>query len=415
LLAACSDKEKLSGTRVDIIAADDEVAFDVEKADLPMDSVEFLNKEVPQPFMNAAHCYFPLKFSVTPNEIWSSSLDFGNSKFIRIAASPLSAEGKIFCLDAAGIVYAIDPTDGKRIWRTSTLIKEKDGQTGGSMAYYGGKLVVTSSFSECFLLNAQDGKILWRIKLPAPCKGDGITVSDGKAYVMCGNNTLQAINIDTGKTVWSHSGTLVNSSFLGSAGVAVDNGVVFLSYSSGEIFALSAETGAAIWDSMFSKFSLTKSAHSFMHPRACPVIKDDIVYFSASNEQTIALDKKNGDRLWTCNVGGLQTPTVSGNSIFILCPKSELVCLNRHSGKLRWRCQLDSDKKLLADWYGQLPIGGHILMVSPTGKLIFVTSEGKIERTMKIEAKSDSISVNPIIVDGVMYVLLNDGDLVALK
>ncbi|MDR2268431.1 MAG: PQQ-binding-like beta-propeller repeat protein, partial [Holosporaceae bacterium] len=183
LLTACSDKEKLSGTREDIIAADDEVAFDVEKADLPMDNVEFLNKEVPQPFMNASHCYFPLKFSTTPNEIWSSSLDFGNSKAIRITASPLSAEGKIFCLDAAGIVYAIDPADGKRIWRTSTLIKGKDGQTGGSMAYYAGKLIVTSSFSECFLLNAQDGRILWRIKLPAPCKGDGVTVSDGKAFI----------------------------------------------------------------------------------------------------------------------------------------------------------------------------------------------------------------------------------------
>jgi outer membrane protein assembly factor BamB len=412
LVVACSNKEKLDGSREEIILPDDDAEFESNPtSDLLMENAEFANREVPQPFMNATHCYSPLKFSTNPIERWTSTLDFCGNDSIRMTASPLLAEGKVFCLDGAGIVYAIDSGSGKRIWRTSTLVKGKDGQIGGAVAYYGGKLIVTSSFAECFLLDAGSGKILWRIKLPAPCKGDGITVSEGKAFIMCSNNSLQVIQIDNGKTIWSHSGTMQNSSFLGSASVAIDDGMVFLAYSSGEIFALSADTGSVIWDSAFSKFSLTNSAHSFTHPRACPVVAGDLVYFCASNEQTVAFDKKNGNRRWACNIGGLQTPSVSGSSIFVLCPKSTLACLNRYTGKLRWRCQLESDVDMFSDWYGQLLVGGHILMISPRGKFLFVSPDGKIKRTINVTDKKDSLSVNPIIVDGVLYLLLNNGTL----
>ncbi|GHU13775.1 outer membrane protein assembly factor BamB [Alphaproteobacteria bacterium] len=415
LLVSCADKETLKGKREDVIASVGS-STGIDKSPVVIDRVEFQNKEAPQPFVNASHCYAPLKLRTSIENIWTTDVDFKSSKCVRMTSSPVIAEGKIFCIDAAGIVYALNQRNGDRIWRTSTLVKGKDGQIGGAVAYDNGKLIVTSSFSECFSLNAKTGRILWRIKLPATCKGDGIAVHDGKAFIMCANSSLQVINIETGKTLWSHSGTVVDSTFLGSSSVAIDEGVVFLAYPSGEIFALLEETGTPLWDSMFSKFSLTNSAHSFVHPRACPVVKDDIVYFVASNEQTAAFNKKTGDRIWTSNFGGLQTPSVSGNSIFIFNSKSELVCLNKDTGKLRWICKLESDIDYLSDWYGQLLAGGHILMLSPTGKLHFVSPyKGRIERIVDVNQGKDSISINPVIADGVMYVLMNDGELAAYK
>ncbi|MDR2681713.1 MAG: PQQ-binding-like beta-propeller repeat protein [Holosporaceae bacterium] len=415
LLNGCSQKEKLSGKREDIITSTAAATIENDKSPVILDKEELLNKDMPQPFLCATHCPAPLKLALSGHEIWSASLDFKNGKTLKIISAPVIAEEKIFCIDAAGIVYALGQQNGQRIWRTSVLIKGKDGQIGGAIAYENGKLIVTSSFSECFSLDAKNGKILWRIKLPAVCKGEGITVHNGKAFVMCANSSLQAIDINTGKILWSHSGTIVDSLYLGSAGVAIDDGLVFLTYPSGEIFALLEETGSVIWDSMFSKFSLTNSAHSFVHPRTCPVIKDDLVYFVASNEQTLAFNKKTGERVWISNFGGLQTPTVNGNSIFIFNSKSELVCLNKNNGKLRWISKLERDVNDTVDWYGQIMIGKHILMLSPTGKVSFVSPyTGKIEKSITL-SRGDNISVNPVVANSIMYVLTDSGELVAYK
>ncbi|MDR3180144.1 MAG: PQQ-like beta-propeller repeat protein [Holosporaceae bacterium] len=414
LLSSCSRKETLQGTREDIITSTT-ASVEHDKTPVTLDKEELLNKDMPQAFFNAAHCYPALKFAASGTDLWSSSLDFENGKTLKMIASPVIAAGKIFCLDAAGIVYALDQKNGQKIWRTSILIGGKDGQIGGAIAYENGRVIVTSSFCECFSLDARDGKILWRIKLPAPCKGEGITVHGGKAFLMCANSSLQVINIETGKIIWSHFGTIVDSLYLGSAGVAIDDGLVFLAYPSGEIFALLEETGSVIWDSMFSKFSLTNSAHSFVHPRACPVVKDEVVYFVASNEQSIAFHKKTGNRLWISNFGGVQTPTVNGNSIYIFNSKSELVCLNKDNGKLRWVSKLEQNLDDVADWYSQILTNKHILMISPTGNVFFVSPyTGKVEKSMLL-SHGGNISVNPVIADGVMYVLMNNGELVAYK
>jgi outer membrane protein assembly factor BamB len=416
LLISCSDKEHLSGERENISFSDDGAStyLEIDKTPVVIDA-EKRNAEFLQPFMNHTHCYAPFELSSSPMlRLWTSTLDYGCTNTTKAIAAPLVADGKVFCMDAGGIVYALNKQTGARIWRMSTTLVRKDGQIGGAIAYDRGRLIVSSSFAECFSLDANTGKILWRIKLPAPSKGDGITIYDGKAYVMCSNSTLQVIDIDNGKILWSHSGASTDTFFMGSASVAIENDIVFVAYPSGEIYALLLDTGAVLWDSLFSRTSLKDNASAFSHPRACPVVKDGIVYFVAANEQTAAFDTKTGKRLWISNFGGIQTPIVCGNSIFILNSQSELVCLNRFSGDLRWRHDISSHDK--HDWYGLLLAGSNIVAISPDGRLRFVSAHnGKLTKTAKIEDVGDGISINPIIADSIMYLLTNDGRLLAHK
>jgi outer membrane protein assembly factor BamB len=415
LCIGCSEKEQLHGERENIVLSEDikNSSEIIDRSPVIIDSGS-INHEFSQRFMNHTHYYAPLNFSTSPENIWTVKLDYESSKAIRITSSPIIADGKIFCIDAGGIVYAVDQKTGAQIWRTSTTLVEKDGQIGGAIAYCNDRLIVTSSFSECFSLEAKTGKILWRIKIPAPCKGDGITIYEGKAFISCSNSSLHVIDVSSGKILWSHSGTITDSSYIGSASVAIDDGIVFVAYQSGEIYALLLETGVAIWDTAFSKISLTNAARAFAHPRACPVVKNGIVYFVAANEQTSAFGTKTGKRLWVSSYGGLQTPTVSGNSIFIFNSRSELVCLNRYSGVLRWISHLDPTLEEPHNWYGQILVRDHLAMLSPNGNLSFVSVyDGKVKKMIKIN--EEEISVNPVIADSIMYILSSDRELSAYK
>lgn len=417
LLVGCSSKEPLKGKREGISLSEDNYGSKITTDKSPVViGLESENLEFTQAFLNSTHCYPPLKISQNLSNIWTLRLDYESSKSNKMMASPIAAEGKIFCIDAGGIVYAIDQKTGSQIWRMSSTVIGKDGQIGGAIAYDRGRVIVTSCFSESFSIDAKTGKILWRVKLPASSKGDGISVYEGKAFILCSNSTIQVVNIDDGKILWSHSGTTTESAFVGSASVAIADGLVFIAYPSGEIYALQIETGNPIWESLFSKISLTNTARTIAHPRACPVVKDGIVYFVAANEQTAAFDTKTGRKLWFNNYGGIQTPTVSGNSIFIFNSRSELVCLNRYSGELRWKSNLDPKAENPSDWYGQILVKDHIVMLSPDGNLAFVSVyDGKVKKVSSVGSRSDGISLNPIICNSAMYILTNSGELSKYK
>ncbi|MDR0632056.1 MAG: PQQ-binding-like beta-propeller repeat protein [Holosporaceae bacterium] len=418
MLSGCSSKEPLKGHREELIVSefDEEMIRDTDRSPVAVESFENNNPEFVQAHFNSSHCYAPLKFSCSPSELWRNALDFEATKSIKMTASPVVAEGKVFCIDAAGIVYAFDKNTGKKLWRISTTVVGKDGQIGGAIAYDNGKLVITSSFAEGFGIDAGDGKIIWRIKLPSSCKGDGITIRNGKAFIMCGNSSLHCIDICSGKILWSHSGMAADSAFLGSCSAAVDDGVVYFAYPSGEVFALLEETGSVVWDAMLSKFSLTNAADAFSHPRACPVVKDGVVYFVAANRQTSAFNTKDGKLLWKSDFGGVQTPIVSGNSIFVFNSKSEVACLNKDTGQKRWLKKLTRKDDDVADWYGMILIKDHLVMISPGGYMFFISAyDGKIKRIIELDDEDDGISVNPAIADGIMYVPMNCGRIIAYR
>lgn len=415
LLISCSSKDPILGERESIILSsdlDEKLVFD--KSQVVIDPSKE-NSEFLQSFMNSNKTYNPIKFSFPSKKIWSVKLGYESGDSLKITSAPVVADGKVFCMDAGGGVYAINQKTGEKIWKISTTLTGKDGQVGGALAYDNGRLIVSSSFSECFLIDAQTGKIIWRIKLPAPCKGDGITVYDGKAFLSCSNSSLQVIDIGSGKTIWSHTGMLVEASYIGSAGVAVGNGLVFVAYPSGEIYALLLVNGEQVWDAMFSHTSLTNAARAFSHPRACPVLKDNIVYFSSASGQTCAFEATTGNKLWSCNYGSVQTPIVSGNSMFIFSGKSELVCLNIQTGITRWIISLDKKNTDIRDWYGQILIDDGLAMLSPNGKLSLVSVYDGIIKKTEYLALSGGVSLNPVISNSMMYILSDDAELSAYK
>ena len=369
LITGCSKEEKLRGKRETLFydSVDEKITAQKDFSPIVIEQAKNYS-EFPQPFLNESHSYAPHNFSLNPQQIWSASLDFEANKVLQNTASPVVAEGKVFAADAAGIIYAIDK---------------------------------------------KTGKILWRIKLPSVCKGDGITIANGKAFLLCSNSSINAIDLSNGKTLWTHSGMVSDSVFLGSSGACFSNGILYVTYPSGEIFALHAENGSEIWDNAVSKFSLMKAAHARTHIRACPVVKDGKLYIVSPSGQISAFDAGTGAEIWSRNFGGLQTPIISGNSVFLHSTNSELVCLNKDTGTLKWKTVLAKNSEDENDWYAQLLIKDHILSISPDGKAFFISvHNGKIKKVMNIGVK---ITVNPVISDKTMYILTTDSNISAYR
>ncbi|MCR4623402.1 MAG: PQQ-binding-like beta-propeller repeat protein [Alphaproteobacteria bacterium] len=405
ILVSCTSKEPLKGIRKDIILSE------VQNEERDNNLVVLDQTSV--------------KLSKNLNLRWSNDMKYGSSKSLRMASSAVAGNGKIFCIDTGGLVYAFDAKSGKKLWEKTTTIKGKDGQIGGALSYSDGKLIVTSSFAEAFAFDETNGAMLWRIKLPACCKGDGITISDEKVYLLCDNSSLQVVNIHDGKLLWSHSGMMMDTTYMGSAGVVVKDDVVYLSYPSGEVFALLGN-GSVLWSAMLSKFSFINAGESFSHPRACPIMKDNLIYFTSANKQITAFDIGSGNIIWKRDFGGLESPLVSGNSIFVIDSSVGLVCLNKDNGKIRWTRPLKTEdssyfrwfskSEPFTEWFGPIQTDAGLVVVASNGTVATVSAEdGSVKSYKRLENFGQEITARPIVAGNVLYFVSSDGTVFAYK
>jgi outer membrane protein assembly factor BamB len=149
-----------------------------------------------------------------------------------------------------------------------------------------------------------------------------------------------------------------------------------------------------------------------------PVIDRDRVFVTSHGGRTAAIDLRSGERLWTADVGSIETPWVVGDFILLMSLDGDLICLSREQGRVRWVAALGGyedpdDREDRIRWAGPVVAGGKVLVVSSDGRLVPVDpSNGAIGETIELD---DSVSVPPIIANGTLFVLTDEGTLVARR
>jgi polyvinyl alcohol dehydrogenase (cytochrome) len=88
-----------------------------------------------------------------------------------------------------GSVSALDPATGGRIWRYSKL----DGPVLAPVAFANGVVFATAGTS-CVALDAASGRLLWKVRTPAPMYG-GVAVSDGRVFFGDTSGNLYAYEV----------------------------------------------------------------------------------------------------------------------------------------------------------------------------------------------------------------------------
>jgi outer membrane protein assembly factor BamB len=372
------------------------------------------NTDWPQAGGNAAHVMPNLALSQSLGQIWSTSVGSGGSEDHRITSGPVIANGILYTCDALGKIFAIEAKGGKILWSVDPLPVggHASDAIGGGVAYDAGLVYSTTSFGELLALQAQDGKIVWRKPLGAPSR-IAPTLKDGKVYALTINNEIHAFAAKTGDSLWTHSGISEAAGILGGASPAVCDGVAIAVYSSGEIFAFQAHTGEPIWGELLNPALRIDSVASIAHIRARPVIDGGVVYVISHGGQMVALDLKTGQRLWQRDIGGIRTPALMGDSLFMVTNDADLLCIQKATGQIRWAIPLpkvtqDDRKPIL--WAGPIIAGDALILAGSHGKLILASPKDGM--TLKILDMPDSSNQSPIVAEGALYVLTDDATLV---
>jgi outer membrane protein assembly factor BamB len=432
-------KTAVLGERIPVLAVESGAGSDATIASTPVSVPPAEgNTEWSQPGGNAQKAIGNVALGDQPKEIWHAQLSKAGPKE-RLAAAPVVAGGHLYVIDTLANVRAYDAQTGKELW--TTQIKGREGIAikkggvmgvlgrkekkqysrslfGGGVSYDSGKLYATTGLGEVAEIDAASGKIGWRVSPGGPLRG-APTIANGSAYVMSQDNQLYALNLADGTTQWTASGPLQTAGVFGVAAPAISHATVIAGYSSGDLDAYRYENGRVVWQDTLTRTSVSTTVGDVTDVDASPVADDQRVYAVGAGGRMVALDLNTGQRLWEINVGGIATPSLGGDWLFVVGQDAKLYCIQRTSGKIRWSTQLQQwknqkKKNNLVFWSGPVLAGGRLVLTNSLGQLVYAdVTTGKIQSQERVDKKP--FTLPPVVAGNMMFLLSSDGRLTAWR
>ncbi len=382
---------------------------------------------LPQPFTNTywthnggnpAHAMFHLSLGDLPREKWSDDIGEESDGDEIILAQPLVVESILFTMDARSTVKAFDRDTGKVFWEKDLdPYDEDDGFFGGGIAYADGRIYVSTGFARVFALDVRSGDVIWTQDAPAPMRA-APTVNGGRVFVITLDNQTLALAADDGRRLWSHIGVQSETSLLGGASAAVAGRKLIVPYSSGEIVAIDVIEGEVKWTLDLSSIKKTDPLTDLAHIRAMPVIDRDRVIAVSHSGRMVAIDLKEGVRLWDTDIGGVQMPWVAGEFIYVLTNDSQVAAVRRQDGRIRWiqplpRYMDPEDRKDLIVWQGPVLASDRLIAAGSHGEAISLSPyTGEILGYLELP---DGAAMPPVVVGNSLYFLTAEAEIIAMQ
>lgn len=425
-LAACGDREIiLPGERLDPLAVTSPDGPAVE-GPAPVTSTALslaapsLNGEWSHRAGNAAHQPGHVALGGGTARIWSNTIGQGNDRRHRIAADPIVAGGRVFTLDSRARVTA-SALSGGTAWSTdiTPALESTDSASGGGLAYEGGRVFVTTGFGELVALDAVSGGILWRQRVDAPV-GGGPAVANGTVYVVARNNVGWAVRAADGKVLWQTSGTPSSSGVMGVSVPAVQGNTAIFPFSSGQLLAAEAGSGATLWTAQVAGSRIGRAITAIRDVTGDPVISNGLVYGGTSAGRINAVELGSGIERWSSKDGANGPAVVAGGSVFAVNDQAQLIRLDAATGGVIWRIDLPyyTDAKIkrqdrIYAHYGPVLAGGRLFVASSDGVLrVFDPGSGRLVGQGAIPGGAASA---PVVAGQTLYVVSRAGQLHAFR
>lgn len=206
-------------------------------------------------------------------------------------ASQGSIDGDLYVYtNTAGMVHALDATNGKILWKYRT------GNKIFSAPFIGKQLVVVSSCDGCiYALDKKTGDARWKYDTGYPVVACP-TVEDGNVYVGSSNGKFYSLRLEDGTPNWICDGL---QGYIESR-PAVDGERVYTGTWGAMFYAIDRKTGKKVWefDTKRGRYFSPGACWPVVRPYATNGKKQEQVIVLSSDYFVRAFCPENGDILW---------------------------------------------------------------------------------------------------------------------
>ena len=325
-------------------------------------------------------------------------------------------------------LYALRAENGSQIWRFETLgfVQSAPLYDPGEDAVYFG-----SNDGALYKLSAKDGSLRWRFMSNAEVSRRPV-LANGLLYVVNANDTLLAIEPDSGKVRWSqHRSPAAGMEVAGYAGPTVFRGKVYTGFSDGNVVAYDALTGAERWqpvdlaaeaEQTLGEVPQQLDVDTTPVPNMLP--NGPVVYVASYAGGVFALDAETGVQVWpNTAVAGVSELTLWREPAHARRDggpeepeRSILIASSGTSGL--WGLDPETGREL---WRRKVPAGGVSAPVPINGALLVTASRLGIFLVSPLGGElidgihvADGTSMTPSALGSRAFVMTNGGRFLSL-
>ncbi len=424
VLAGCSDREViLPGKREPILTSEPSTTDGAGALAAPKTfamPTQKNNTTWPQGHASPSTQVVHAALSAEPKPLWALSVGTGDRARNRITADPIVAEGIVFTLDSLSVLTATSAV-GRWLWsRDLTPTFERAGDAdGGGIAYGGGVVFVSTGYGVLHALDPKSGSALWKQELKGSGNGRP-SYFDGVVYLVSQDSVAWAIEAATGRIRWQldHLSDVNNMS--GSTGPAISEKLVVFGFGAGDLQAAFRGGGLTLWNATLAGGRSGRAVATIDDIATSPVISGSTVFAANTSGRIAAMRLDSGTRLWTAPFGARSPLWPAGGSLFFVNDLGQLMRLDATDGSKVWSVDLPGfvslaqrKSKDVVTHHGPVLAGGRLLLASGDGLLRQFDPETGAERSA-IRLGSGA-TANPIVADGILYILCRDGKLRAYR
>lgn len=352
-------------------------------------------------------------------EAWRTNIGEGSGEIKRIVAAPVVKDGRIYVIDAAQKVAALDAASGRRVWERQLKAANPhwdEFSVGGGLAIAGDKLIVASGFAYVTALRLNDGGEIWKRRVESPMSSSP-AIMGNRAFLTSTNNDFFAIDTDNGEIIWNDQALAETARVLSSPSPAVNQDILAVGYSSGELIAYLPANGRRLWSDTLTSTGRYTPLSAINDIAGKPSIQDGVVYAASHSGVLTAIDARSGARIWSKSFGSRQGPVIGGEYLFVVGTGGKVACFNKIDGKLAWTRDLpefkDGNRENRIVWTGPVLASGRLVVVSSDGDIVALSpQDGKTVSEIKV---GQSIFIEPIAAAGKIFVLTDQANLIAIR
>jgi outer membrane protein assembly factor BamB len=342
--------------------------------------------------------------TVRVQKVWGASVGGGGKK-LRLGLGLASANGRIFAAGRDGDVAAFDAKTGRQVWRTKTKLALAGGTGVGSDL-----VVVGSADGQVVALAADNGAQRWL----ADVKGEVLSspaVSENAVVVRTVDGKLHALAIADGKEIWSAEQQIPRLTLRGAAAPVIARDIALSGFDNGRVLAVGVADGATVWDSPVSPPRGRTELERLNDIDAAVKVVGDDVFVVGFQGRAAMLAIDSGQIWWTQDISSYRGVDVDDEQMYIAGSKGELIALKRRTGVEVWR----DDASLKFRSLSAPAVVGDYVVVADLDGYVHWFDRATGTPAGRTKTSGDRVTNAPLAVDGMVYVISDKGDLVALR
>jgi outer membrane protein assembly factor BamB len=337
------------------------------------------------------------------DKLWSHGIGNGDGELYNRLA-PAIHENKIVGAAANGKIEAYDRLNGHSLWDARV-----EQPICGGVGIGGGLVLVATEDGRVWALDENNGKTLWKTQVDgqvlAPPQSDGNIV-----VVATFSGNLIGLDAKTGDKKWLYAGGSPVLSLRASSTPLLYDTAALAGLNNGKVIAVDIASGQPLWETRVGLGQGSSEIERQSDVAGNLLTDSDMLYAVSYQGRLVAIDLHSGRRLWETNASSYVGLSTGFGNIYVVGANGNITAFTKNNQGARWEQTALARRQLS----GAAVLNNYIAVGDYQGYLHLISQiDGHLAAREHVD--SAGIRVAPLVVDDILYVYGNSGELAAYR